>query len=226
MNNFRQRARYVLDEDSPQAQHRRLVMSLYLSYLAFVVGLWLTGSVLEYPNALLPSAFVQYIENLRVVILVTPLLILFACYFKLRYSTSAIMASPEKYLDERQKMVRDQAHRYAYKIIKALCLLVPICLFLQSLLRSGSVSVVREGSPFSSPNLNIARVFWLYDAPRGWILHTYILGTMHADRVPTAPVAWPNDLTSLALYYGVFLLGVFLVVSTLPMSIIAWKERE
>ena len=39
----------------------------------------------------------------------------------MRSITHDIMASPERYLDERQKMVRDKAHRNAYKIVKPYC---------------------------------------------------------------------------------------------------------
>lgn len=41
------------------------------------------------------------------------------------------MAVPERYLDERQKMVRDQAHRSAFRLVKLICCLIPLLLLAQ-----------------------------------------------------------------------------------------------
>jgi hypothetical protein len=43
---------------------------------------------------------------------------------------------------------------------------------------------------------------------------------------PAPPSAlWPADPLSIAISYGVLLLCLFLMVTVLPISIVAWKER-
>jgi len=43
---------------------------------------------------------------------------------------------------------------------------------------------------------------------------------------PVSPAVWPNDPTSIGIFYGVLLLCLFLMVTVLPMSIVAWKEHD
>jgi len=117
--------------------HRLLVISLYLSFLACVAALWLSGNFFGDPGHILPNNLAIFITNRHVAVLLFPLLGLLGCYCLLRSITHDIMASPERYLDERQKMVRDKAHRNAYKIVKAACFLVPFYLCLHALFWAG-----------------------------------------------------------------------------------------
>jgi hypothetical protein len=117
--------------------HRLLVIGLYLSFLACVAALWLTGNFFGDPGHILPYNVANFIANRHVAVLLFPLLGLLGCYCLLRSITHDIMASPERYLDERQKMVRDKAHRNAYKIVKVACFLVPFYLCLHALFWAG-----------------------------------------------------------------------------------------
>lgn len=121
--------------------HRLLVIGLYLSFLACVAALWLTGNFFGDPGHILPYNVANFIANRRVAVLLVPLLSLLCCYCLLRSITHDIMASPERYLDERQKMVRDKAHRNAYKIVKAACFIVPFYLCLHALFWAGQAPV-------------------------------------------------------------------------------------
>jgi hypothetical protein len=148
----------------PLLLKRLLVVMLYLSFIACLVALWLTNTIFGNPS--LPDWLIQAIASNRNAILIAPLVCLMTCYLTMRHVTSEIMACPERYLDERQKMVRDQAHRYAYRIIKLACLLVPLFFCLHNMLSptqpgfvpaslapirpmaiSGSIVIVRPDQP-------------------------------------------------------------------------------
>ncbi len=77
---------------------------------------------------------INFIVTQPLIVLLVPLLILLCCYFLLRLMTYEIIAWPERFLDERQQIVRDRAHRNAYKIVKVACLLVPLYLCLHAVL--------------------------------------------------------------------------------------------
>ena len=143
---FRQVSLFALDEPfeqkSPVIRRRLLVLGLYLSFLACVTGLWLTANVTSDLGHKLPSRIVNFIANQPVVVLLVPLLVLFGCYFLLRLMTYEILAWPERFLDERQQMVRDRAHRNAYKFVKVACLLVPLYLCLHAVLWTAQVPAV------------------------------------------------------------------------------------
>jgi hypothetical protein len=113
---------------------RFLVFALGFSFLACLLALWATGTVFGDPAQFLPFTLMLFIQNNRLVILIFPLLSLLACYLLLRHVTSDIMACPDRYLDERQKMVRDRAHHHAYKIVNFVCLLIVLCLSLNAIL--------------------------------------------------------------------------------------------
>ncbi len=117
--------------------HRLLVIGLYLSFLACIAALWLGGNFFGDPGHVLPYNVANFITSRSIAVLLSPLLCLLVCYCLLRSITHDIMASPERYLDERQKMVRDKAHRNAYKIVKAACFLVPFYLCLHALFWAG-----------------------------------------------------------------------------------------
>src|ERR1051326_485439 len=113
---------------------RLLVFALGFSFLACLLALWTTGTVFGYPASFLPLPLMLFIQTNRLAILIIPLLSLLACYIALRYVTGGIMTCPDRYLDERQKMVRDRAHHHAYKIVNFVCLLIVLCLSLNAIL--------------------------------------------------------------------------------------------
>lgn len=133
---FRQVSLFELDEPFEQKSAvircRLLVLGLYLSFLACLTGLWLTGSSFGNPSQLLPGSIANFIASRPAVVLLVPLAGLLGCYFLLRHITYDIIAWPERFLDERQKMVRDKAHRNAYKMVKVACLLIPLYLCLHA----------------------------------------------------------------------------------------------
>jgi hypothetical protein len=191
------------------------------------------------------------IESNRMSILILPLISLVACYFTLRHITGDIMGNPDRYLDERQKMVRDQAHRSAYRLVKLACLLIPLAFFLHSMLGAGHAPVpaqhpagtvierpiklfyqVHPGAPIQIVSLAHWKVYHVFNQQANAV---GIIGirpepltfTIQQPAVvpPVSPAVWPNDPTSIGIFYGVLLLCLFLMVTVLPMSIVAWKER-
>lgn len=133
---FRQASLFELDgpfeQKSAVIRRRLLVLGLYLSFLACLTGLWLTGNSFGNPGQLLRGDIANFIASRPAVVLLVPLASLLGCYFLLRHITYEIIAWPERFLDERQQMVRDHAHRNAYKIVKVACLLIPLYLCLHA----------------------------------------------------------------------------------------------
>jgi len=107
----------------PSLKRRRLlVLALYFSFFTCLLALWLTSPLASNVGKFLPYWLIQAVIDNRLTILAIPLVCLFTCYISLRHITGDIIGGPERYLDERQKMILDQAHRYAYRIIKLACL--------------------------------------------------------------------------------------------------------
>lgn len=133
---IRQASLFELDEPFEQKSAvmrcRLLVLGLYLSFLACLTGLWLTANATGGLEQKLPSGIANFIATEPVVVLLVPLASLLGCYFLLRHITYDIIAWPERFLDERQQMVRDHAHRNAYKLVKVACLLIPLYLCLHT----------------------------------------------------------------------------------------------
>lgn len=243
----------VLHDKSSLFWRRCLVLALYLSFAACLLALWLTGSIIGDPGQFLPAWLMHAIENNRLSILILPLISLIACYFTLRHITSDIMGYPDRFLDERQKMVRDQAHRSAYRLIKLACLLIPLAFFLHSMLGAGHNTPVPAQYPAGTVNNKFLRVMYavpsnlpiqIVSSPHSNLFYVFNQQANPAHVIyfqseplaftiiqqpvavsPVSPAAWPNDPSSTGLFYGVLLLCLFLMVTVLPMSILAWKER-
>src|SRR5215831_19479656 len=135
MNDFKQTMMaepgdFTEDAASFKKERRLLVIALCLSYLACIAGLWFVGDILGSPRDILG----QQIGNGRFVLLVVPLAVLCVCYLRLRRIMGEIMGLSGKKLDERQRLVRDQAHRTAYKIIAVLCLGILVYIGIHSML--------------------------------------------------------------------------------------------
>ena len=166
LQRFRQASLFELDESfeqkSPVIRRRLLVLGLYLSFLACVTGLWLTANVTSGLEHKLPSSIANFIATQPVVVLLVPLLILIGCYFLLRLMTYEILAWPERFLDERQQMVRDKAHRTAYKLVKVACLLIPLYLCLHAVLWTAQAPVPAFPQAYT---MERSSQYWIEIAP-------------------------------------------------------------
>ncbi len=116
-----------------------------------------------------------------------------------------------KNLDERQRMVRDQAHRLAYKIIAFLCLFAPLYLIMQNM--------------FTSPiNLGILGIMKLIRLQTANGIQLLISHPESSTQMQTLFIA-RNTVLNQGIYYCLFLLILALIVWTLPRAIIVWEER-
>jgi hypothetical protein len=203
---------------------RSLVVALYLSFFACLAALWFSGTLLDGANQILPSWLFQVIADHRLIVLAAPFACLVVCYGALRRLTSEIMAAPERYLDERQKAMRDQAHRSAFQIIKLSCLVIPALLLAQYL----------PWFHHSSTNANTSWVStsWVVlqgaNGPsQGGVSYFLRPGTIrpltpHPALVQTTTTA---SSTEIAFAVAILLLCLLLLFSALPMSVLAWKGK-
>ena len=214
MNNFKQTILHTTDdftreERSRTIERRLLVIFLVLSYIGCLATLWYIWNA---PRQAFDAFWLSFGQT-RFTIIVLPLLALAASYFSLHHMTGDIMGWRVKKLDERQRMVRDQAHRYAYKIIALLCLFAPIYFIIQNLLTATPLpakfllgsAVLRSYTP-TEVQIMISK----HDAPT-------MMWTTFVAR---------NAILDQGIYYFLFLLIVALIVWTLPRAIIAWTERR
>jgi len=225
-------------EDVPSHTERRLlIVVLCLSYLACLAGLWLIGNFPGQAHAVLPGIF-GLGQNMRFALLAVPLVGLCASYFRLRHLTGKIMQLPERKLDERQRMIRNRAHRIAYRIITMLSLAILAYICVHSMLLSATPPATTGGvtnaltSAFPRPVISefpskIARAFTEVTPQKislqNGIVHWWIVKP-ELRNTPAAPS--PSiDLVNLGLYYGLFLVTMVLIVKTLPTAVIGWKER-
>ena len=225
-------------EDVPSHNERRLlIVVLCLSYLACLAGLWLIGNFPGQAHAVLPGIF-GLGQNMRFALLAVPLVGLCASYFRLRHLTGKIMQLPERKLDERQRMIRNRAHRIAYRIITMLCLAILAYICVHSMLLSATPPATTGGvtnaliPAFPRPVISefpskIAPAFTevtpLKVTLQNSIVHWWILKP-ELRNTPAAPS--PSiDQVNLGLYYGLFLVTMVLIVKTLPTAVIGWKER-
>lgn len=235
------------DERSYRTQRRLLVLGMCLGYLGCLLTLWY---IWKAPRQWWFDTFWLHIGANRFTLMLIPLIIFCACYFKLLCISGNMLKFRDRQLDERQRMVRDSAHRTAYKIITLLCLLIPLYLAAQGLFIGKQAATTPT---ISRPNyLTINRTI---------IVYTRYVGTIHTNNTPsrvilpmiewiatdgknippvhiappwqplmmsptqpapTAPAIAPPDAS---IYYGLVLLTLLLIISTLPKAIVAWQER-
>src|SRR6516162_881069 len=137
MNNYKQSLMQILNEYNAEerpkrAERRLLVIGLYLSYIACLATMWYIWNA---PRQAFDAFWFSFAQS-RFTLIILPILLLCIIYFCLSHTTVDIIGWGMKNLDERQKMVRDQAHRSAYKIIAFLCLFTPLYLIIQNMLTS------------------------------------------------------------------------------------------
>jgi hypothetical protein len=241
------REKDMQDERSYRTQRRLLVLGMCLGYLGCLLTLWY---IWKAPRQWWFDTFWLHIGANRFTLMLIPLIIFCACYFKLLCISGDMLRFRDRHLDERQRMVRDSAHRTAYKIVMLLCLLVPLYLAAQGLFISKPAATPPTTSPnyltirpaiayihfipmmpYSSAHSRVLPpvVEWLSTAGNHWqILQVHFvdfwqpLMVSPARPAPTAPaIAPPNT----SIYYGLVLLTLLLIISTLPKAIVAWQER-
>ncbi len=234
------------DERSYRTQRRLLVLGMCLGYLGCLFVLWYIWNA---PRQWWFDTFWLHIGANRFTLILIPLIIFCACYLKLRCISGNMLKFRDRQLDERQRMVRDSAHRTAYKIITLLCLLIPLYLAAQGLfadkpatpitsspnvitIKQSAIAYTRSASVVHGKTNSFTILFpgpeWLMIAGKSVPVQLETswrpLLISQVQPAPTAPapvIAPPNA----AIYYGLVLLTLLLIVSTLPKAIVAWQER-
>lgn len=205
---------------------RCLVVAFFASFVAFLVALWLTGIFTSNPTWLFfpPwSSLSLFALRNRWLVLVLPAIALACCYLALRWRTGEIMAVPDRYLDERQRMVRDQAHRSAFRLLKFSVVLLPLALILVKLQSTalqtpGYVSIVRPlflALAGQSSSGHMATGFTIMVQSQTGFFY------LSPSRIQIVSPSTPE----IALAGGLLLLCLLLLFSALPMAILAWKGK-
>ncbi len=150
--------------------------------------------------------------------------------------TGEIMQLPERKLDERQRLVRDHAHRIAYRIIAVLCVAILAYLCIHNMLvtatppptpSASETTYVRPAFNYILVNKDLQAWGVAHKQEVVWVSITAQQPNLAILVHQSAPAvsAIPTDLLGLGLLYGLFLLTMVLIVKTLPTAIIGWKER-
>ena len=104
-------------------QRRLLVLGLYLSYALSIVGWWLTLGVKG--TSVAERLLGSWIFHFEILIPLIPSVACMVLFILLLSSNIARMTQArDKNLDEHLRMVRDRAHRYAYRVIAVLLIVV------------------------------------------------------------------------------------------------------
>lgn len=206
---------FIAEEFSGRTKRHLLVIGLFLSYVACLATMWYIWNA---PGQAFDTFWLSFAQS-RFTLLILPILILCGFYLSLHHITGNIIGWGSKNLDERQRMVRDQAHLSAYKIIALLCLLMPLYLILQNMLTSSHSSSISY-----DVRLNLVPKMTLMQLQKsnGTILWTLQSGSPAQEQ---SIFIARNAVLNQGIYYCLFLLILALIVWTLPRAIIAWKER-
>lgn len=204
---------------------RGLVLGLGLSFVACLAALWLTGTLISAPMQVVPLTFLQMLAANRIPVLLVPVVCLGVCYIGLRSLTAEIVAVPEYRLDERQKALRDQAHRSAFKLIQFACFLIPCGFLLFHLPWFSPAAPAPAVPPTWVASLYSSDGNPIVLSPHGG----YIAQHVHIQyvRLDSASVMrlTPASTLEIVVAAGVLLVGLLLMVSALPMAVLAWKGR-
>jgi len=184
------------DERSSRTLRRILVLGMCLSYLGCLLALWYIWNAPRQPF----DAFWLHIGANRFTLIVIPLIIFCACYFKLCCLCGDMLKMRDRQLDERQRMVRDSAHRTAYKIVTLLCLLIPIYLAAQGLFAAPRTTPTPTTTS-AAPSIIEYRVGWVPVTP----------GSAHSTPIPSG-LTW----TMTSDYY----------ILALPQTRLSWKNTS
>ena len=198
---------FIAEERPRRTERRLLVIGLFFSYIACLATMWYIWNA---PKQAFDTFWLSFAQS-RFILIALPILILCIFYFSLRHITPDIIGWGVKNLDERQRMVRDQAHRSAYKIIAFLSLFTPLYLIIQNVLTS----------PFNTSIPVNLRMIQLQTATGIRLLLSHPVSPAREQSLFIAR----NAILNQGIYYCLFLLIMALIVWTLPRAIIAWKER-
>lgn len=206
-----------------------LVLAFILSVGACFAAVWFSGILLSAPDQLLGSSFLQFVADYRLFVLLVPAICLVACYALLRSLTREIMGVPERYLDERQRALRDQAHRSAFKLTKLAGMLALVCLLVPHLPWFNATQTAYSSSAFMhakdvSP-MTLAAIQSV--SSTGKPLTPIMLFRWSASSIPFKyePLR-AISTTDIILASVLLLLCVWLLASALPMCVLAWKGKS
>lgn len=213
----------------PLWTRRLLVIALCLCFLACLLAIWLTGTLFGSLDQSASFWLFQTIANHRIIALAIPFACLIVCYAALRSVTGEIMAVPARYLDERQKMIRDRAHRSAFAILKLVCCLPPVLLLIQYLPWWQKV----PPHPASQGMANRVSyvVFIAANPPHQTNLEARMAAVSLIRWSRVSPTVMPPlsvaaaSPSEIAFAAVIFLLCLLMLISALPMSVIAWKKH-
>ncbi len=120
-------------ESTPLWLNRSLIVAFLLCLIAFLTALWLSNTLIYIPDQWSSTPLIQFLITYRVPVLLLLAASVLTCHLALRFLTREILGVPERFLDERQKIARDQAHRSAFKFVHVSFLLIPAVLVLKYL---------------------------------------------------------------------------------------------
>ncbi|HKV57302.1 MAG TPA: hypothetical protein VJO32_03440, partial [Ktedonobacteraceae bacterium] len=166
------------DERSSRNQRRILVLGMCLSYLGCLVALWYIWNA---PRQPFDTLWLRIGAN-RFTLIVIPLIVFCACYFKLCCLCGDMLKMRDRQLDERQRMVRDSAHRTAYKIVTLLCLLIPIYLAAQGLFAKPQATPTNSASPVITMQPQM-----VIDYATKWVMTTGSPSPLHYTLIQPPP---------------------------------------
>ncbi|HEX7734600.1 MAG TPA: hypothetical protein VF458_07050 [Ktedonobacteraceae bacterium] len=202
------------DQRATLRMGRGLTLALVVSFLASLAALWFSGALISAPDQVLPITFLQMLAANRVPVLCVPAVFLVICYFALRSLTREIMVGPENRLDERQKILRAQAQRSAFKMLKFASVLVPVGFVLPHLPWFNA----------GAPGMAFFDVISVRDSP-AWYYASSVrqLGLAWFRGPYLAPLLQPASGLEIALAGGLLLVCLLVMFSALPMAALAWK---
>ena len=198
---------FITEERPGRTERRLLVIGLFLSYIGCLTTMWYIWNV---PRQAFDTFWLSFAQS-RFTLIILPILTLSIFYFSLCQITRDVIGWGVKNLDERQRMVRDQAHRSAYKIIAFLCLFTPLYLIIQNMLTS----------PVNASIPGNVKMIQLQTATGIRLLLSHPVSHAREQSLFIAR----NAILNQGIYYCLFLLILALIAWTLPRAIIAWKER-
>ena len=244
-------------------QRRLLVIALICSFFSCLAAFSLVIDFFHLFNQMSPLRFwlFQFIANNRVALIVAPLVGLVLSAGALCYVTRDIMSGPVRHLDERQKMIRDQAHGSAYTIMKFVFMIGVLGFILLNTFLPAQNTVAQQQQTGAFTSLGVAysslvkdtynpgfvSVDWkLYNAPVassatvtkvGAVLpaqqqkEAFTPQIIHPVNVFYFYSVTPNMTQWLAspannvFFYGTLLLCLFVMITTLPKAVAAWRKR-
>lgn len=208
------------DRHSSLGLNRLLVLALVLCAGGCLAAIWLSGILLSAPDHLLPASFLQLIARHRPLTLLAPAICLGICYWRLRTLTGEIITLPERYLDERQQMLRDQAHRSAFKIIKLACVLIPLGFLVTHLpwFQTTPSPPNPHGLSLSFGMIDNSDIIYTAHSFQG----NWQVITVNEILLRPAPVSNIEIILACSL----LLLSAWLLLSALPMCVLAWKGKR